>query len=140
MSIRLNKVSKEFNLSLKEIAFFLKERCKIKITSLNESISEVQYFMIKRHFTKNKVYHDAIHKMQSSNNKNETELSEEEKAVINDFNGDAQPLEQIKAKNIAKRKKYRYDKKYKKTKSGNWLSEFKGSISIISVPFGGMKK
>ena len=33
-----------------------------------------------------------------------------------------------------------YDKKYKKTKSGNWLSEFKGSISIISVPFGGMKK
>ena len=42
------------------------------------------------------------------------ELSEEEKAVINEFNGDAQPLEQIKAKNIAKRKKYRYDKKYKK--------------------------
>ena len=138
--IRLNKVVKEFNITLNAIADFLKTSCSIEINSLNDTITDEQYQMIRERFKDVKVFHEVVQKQRTNFRcGNKIKLSEEEEIVIKQF--EKLPKQTNKKFESASDKKAAKTSNHKKRTSGNWgkLANFKGAIRIIKIPFGGMK-
>lgn len=138
--IRLNKVVKEFNITLNVIADFLKTSCNIEIDSLNDTITDEQYDMIRERFFNVKVFHEVAQKQRTNfKNGNKIKLSEEEEAIIKQF--EESPKQTNKRFESASDKKAAKTSNHRKRTSGNWgkLANFKGVIRIIKIPFGGMK-
>lgn len=142
MPIRLNKVAKEFHITLSEISRFLKEEYGICVTSLNDAITDEQYACIGEHYRKNKVYHEALQKKTYNVWKREKlTFTEEELAVMEEYRTEwphPQTLESNKQEPRIKKGKSHHRRKG--GKSSSWLGNFKGYIRIVSIPFGGMKK
>lgn len=144
MSIRLNKVATDFHITLSEISRFLKEKCGICVTSLNDTITDEQYACICEHYRKNKVYHEAIRKkIYNVRKKEKLTFTEEETAVMEEYDMWSplkKTLEDKKHELKVKRGKALPKRKGSGGKSSSWLGNFKGYIRIVSIPFGGMKK
>ena len=137
---RLNKVVKEFNITLNAIADFLKTSCNIEINSLNDTITDEQYKMLCNRFCDVKVFHEIAQEQRKNfKNGNKTELSEEEEAIIKQF--EESPKQTNKKFESASDKKAAKTSNHKKRTSGNWgkLANFKGAVRINKIPLGGMK-
>lgn len=144
MPIRLNNVAKEFHITLNEISRFLNEKYGIRVTSLNDTITDEQYACIGEHYRKNKVYHEALRKKTYNVWKKEKKpYTEEETAVMEEYDmwrPFKKTLEDKKHELKVKKGKTPPKRKGGGGKSSSWIGNFKGYIRIVSIPFGGMKK
>lgn len=153
MSIRLNKVSQEFNVSFSTIATLLKEYCRLKVSSINETISDEQYEILKTRLSKDEVYDNALKKFREKRGK--VKLRGEEKEVSLQFKKEFERdvnkiLKSKKTIQIRIRKSasdYKADKNKSKNSKKNKMNSYwskitnhKGFLRIVSIPFGGKTK
>lgn len=146
MKVRLNKVTREFSISLNELSDYLYKKYHIEISSPNDTITIEQYEDIKNYYNDYKVYHDVVKKKRinminrRNNNGEKVTITEHEEEIVKQFEGDDKELKFKSA--IEKRMYKKKSKKCPNTSRSktNWrLSNFKGYIKIVNIPFGGQK-
>lgn len=150
MSIRLNQIVKELNVSFETIAALLKKYCHINVSSINETITDEQYEILKEENQKEIEYNRILLKYRGKEGEEVILTAKERRFVArfkSKFERDVKMIKRIKepahkTPSEIKNAKMQSKNSKRKSSSSTWskVSNYKGVLRIVSIPFGGKTK